>query len=62
MVLIVGASNSQVDKSITTIGGICVQDLWARKKTWQPDYIHNVFTHYQLFHINATLLFPVRIH
>ena len=37
-------------------GGVCVQDFWAWKETWNLDYIYNVFTGDYFFSITPTVL------
>lgn len=59
---VLGFKNCEIDQSIATIGRICVQDLWPRKKIRKSYNFHNVFVGNQFFDINAALLFLMRIY
>lgn len=57
-----GIASSQTNQSIASIRGLCLQNRRTRQKTWQSRYIYHVFANHHVEHIDATILFPSRLH
>lgn len=54
-----GVEDSAVNKGVSHVRRLRIQNIRPWKKIRQPHNLHNVFTNYFFQYLNATLLLPL---